>query len=90
MQYPTYTTLLTLALSATTLAFPAPANDEDIGDSLWVNYVRMKLFNMKTLHRAESTRDLYHSPLLESSMHPNPAKLKLFPLLDAAQSSPGA
>ncbi|KAL8922654.1 MAG: hypothetical protein Q9172_003469 [Xanthocarpia lactea] len=29
MQYPTYTTLLTLALSATTLAFPAPANITD-------------------------------------------------------------
>ncbi|KAI4257949.1 MAG: hypothetical protein L6R42_005376 [Xanthoria sp. 1 TBL-2021] len=29
MQYPTYTTLLTLALSATTLAFPAPANLTD-------------------------------------------------------------
>ncbi|KAL8674077.1 MAG: hypothetical protein Q9168_001512 [Polycauliona sp. 1 TL-2023] len=29
MQYPTYTTLLTLALSASTLAFPAPANLTD-------------------------------------------------------------
>ena len=45
-----------------------PRLDEDIGDSLWVNYVRMKLFNMKTCEQAaptifdEKTRDYLVRP----------------------------
>ena len=44
--------------------------------------MRMELFNMKSLYRAESIRDLYYSLLLESLIYPNPVKLKLFILLD--------